>query len=81
MAVRRRPRTMYTRTPSLILEQRIDTLFGVMLRTLRTQSGLSIESLSHLSGFAVEELEDHELGVLPVPMSRLAVLLVLLADA
>lgn len=60
-------RTMKT----LDREHRIDRQLGRTLGTMRRSAGVSLECLAERTGLPIEELADHEAGLLPIPLSRL----------
>lgn len=77
-------RAMAHRTPNhstitLTLEALLDQFMGRWLKDLRHQSGMSLGDLSRATGLPEEELRDHEAGTLPVPATRLPILLTGLA--
>lgn len=63
-----------TQPNTLLLEEHLDRRLGAVLTAVRARSGMSIEMLSSVSGLPAEELLDHERGLLPIPLARVAVL-------
>ena len=51
-------------------ESHRDRIIGRRLRAIREDADLSLEELEALSGIPVTCLEEHELGEIPLPMSR-----------
>lgn len=72
-------RTANHSTITLTLEAVLDQFMGRWLLHLRHQSGMSLGDLSRATGLPEEELRDHEVGTLPVPATRLPILLTGLA--
>lgn len=68
-----------TELPSLRLEQFIDQSLGRLLSREREVAGFTIDSFAYTSGLPAQELQDHEEGLLPIPASRLPVLIATLA--
>ena len=61
-------------TDNLILEQHLDRLIGRRLASLRRAAGLTMEALAARTGLPIDELTDHERGLLPLPLSRAPIL-------
>lgn len=63
---------------TLHAEQVMDRELGLLLQQLRQRLGLTLADVKAICGFDLAELEDHEAGLLPIPASRLAILVTLL---
>jgi predicted transcriptional regulator len=61
-------------TRTLRIEMGVDAAIGQQLRTLREIAGLTLEALADRTGLPAEELDDHEHGLMPVPLARAVIL-------
>lgn len=61
-------------TRTLRIEMGVDAAIGQQLRTLREIAGLTLEALADRTGLPTEELDDHEHGLMPVPLARAVIL-------
>jgi transcriptional regulator with XRE-family HTH domain len=57
---------------TLEAEEEADRRAGSMLRLLRLASRLTVDQAALRAGLSAEEWEDHESGLMPIPVTRLA---------
>lgn len=55
---------------TLAAEEEADRRAGSMLRLLRLASRLTIDQAALRTGISTEEWEDHESGLIPIPVTR-----------